>query len=96
MEEMHWRDKLSSKFRAEPLVPIGCLVTAGVLMGGIVSFKRGNPVLSQKMMRARVVAQTATIAALAYGAYVSALNKKEFSDEGYQGNLASTSTSEGK
>mmetsp|Transcript_12620 Transcript_12620/g.32220 ORF Transcript_12620/g.32220 Transcript_12620/m.32220 type:complete len:104 (-) Transcript_12620:332-643(-) len=81
------KDKLLRKISAEPLVPIGCLVTAGVLAGGIISFKRGNPKLSQKMMRYRVIAQTATLGALAYGAYVSAMNREEYSDEGYTGNL---------
>ena len=41
---------------------VGALTTAGVLVGGFVAFKRGNTNLSQQMMRARVIAQGATIA----------------------------------
>jgi len=79
--------KLMDKLMAEPLVPIGCAVTAGVLVGGIVSFHKGNVRMSQKMMRARVLAQGATLAALAYGAYLSSLSRKKFDDSTYQGNL---------
>mmetsp|Transcript_18157 Transcript_18157/g.35667 ORF Transcript_18157/g.35667 Transcript_18157/m.35667 type:complete len:96 (+) Transcript_18157:136-423(+) len=90
------RDKIVSKLYAEPLVPLGCLVTAGVLIGGVVSFKNGNKVLSQRMMRARVLAQGATLGALAYGAYLSAQNKKDFDDSGYQGNLPTAAQTESK
>ncbi|KAL2503445.1 putative inactive receptor kinase [Abeliophyllum distichum] len=40
-----------------PFVPIGALVTAGVLTAGLISFRQGNSHLGQKLMRARVVAQ---------------------------------------
>ncbi|KAJ8753546.1 hypothetical protein K2173_022787 [Erythroxylum novogranatense] len=45
-----------------PLVPVGALMTAGVLTAGLISFKRGNSQLGQTLMRARVVAQGATVA----------------------------------
>ncbi|XP_054821918.1 RING-H2 finger protein ATL48-like [Prosopis cineraria] len=45
-----------------PLVPIGALVTAGVLTAGLISFRQGNSHLGQKLMRARVVVQGATVA----------------------------------
>nr|KYP56278.1 RING-H2 finger protein ATL3I [Cajanus cajan] len=45
-----------------PLVPIGALVTAGVLTAGLISFRQGNSQLGQKLMRARVVVQGATVA----------------------------------
>ncbi|GBG26233.1 Respiratory supercomplex factor 1, mitochondrial [Hondaea fermentalgiana] len=90
------RDKFMSKIRAEPLVPIGCVVTAVVLFGGIASFRAGNQKLSQQMMRARVLAQGGTLGALAYGAYVSAQNKKEFDDSGYQGNIGNVTPNESK
>lgn len=48
-----------------PLVPIGCAVTAGVLGVGLWSFMRGNTALSQKMMRGRLIAQGLTVAAMA-------------------------------
>lgn len=43
----------------------GCGVTAGVLMAGLVAFKKGNTAVSQAMMRARVLAQGATVALMA-------------------------------
>lgn len=53
-----------SKFRKHPLVPVGAGVTALVLAGGLFAFQRGNTVWSQRMMRARVVAQGATLVIL--------------------------------
>ncbi|KAL5186266.1 RING-H2 finger protein ATL48 [Glycine soja] len=38
------------------------LVTAGVLTAGLISFRQGNSQLGQKLMRARVVVQGATVA----------------------------------
>ncbi|KAK1310212.1 RING-H2 finger protein ATL48 [Acorus calamus] len=52
-----------------PLVPIGALLTAGVLTAGIISFKHGNSQLGQKLMRARVVVQGATVALMVGSAY---------------------------
>ncbi|KAL4394387.1 hypothetical protein AHAS_Ahas02G0146900 [Arachis hypogaea] len=45
-----------------PLVPVGAFITAGVLTAGLISFRRGNSHLGQKLMRARVVVQGATVA----------------------------------
>ncbi|KAH7848017.1 hypothetical protein Vadar_032837 [Vaccinium darrowii] len=52
-----------------PLVPIGALITAGVLTAGLISFKMGNSQLGQHLMRARVVAQGATVALMVGTAY---------------------------
>ncbi|XP_051139572.1 RING-H2 finger protein ATL48-like [Andrographis paniculata] len=52
-----------------PLVPIGALMTAGVLTAGLISFKQGNSRLGQKLMRARVVVQGATVAVMVGTAY---------------------------
>ncbi|ERM99530.1 hypothetical protein AMTRI_Chr10g230780 [Amborella trichopoda] len=52
-----------------PLVPIGALLTAGVLTAGLVSFRQGNSQLGQKLMRARVVVQGATVALMVGTAY---------------------------
>lgn len=54
----------SDKFRKNPLVPLGAIGTGCVLMAGLFAFKSGNPRLSQHLMRARVVAQGATLAVL--------------------------------
>ena len=56
-----FEEKLYRKFSEEPLVPIGCLVTAYFLGSGIKSFFDRDMRKSQKMMRARVAAQGATI-----------------------------------
>ncbi|KAI3970528.1 hypothetical protein MKX01_024175 [Papaver californicum] len=52
-----------------PLVPMGALMTAGVLTAGLISFRQGNSNLGQKLMRARVVAQGATVAFMVGTAY---------------------------
>ncbi|KAG6633091.1 hypothetical protein I3843_12G024600 [Carya illinoinensis] len=64
-----------------PLVPIvrlfslmdvntaGALMTAGVLTAGLISFRQGNSQLGQLLMRARVVAQGATVALMLGTAY---------------------------
>jgi hypothetical protein len=58
------------KFYDEPLVPIGAFITALILIGGVANFTAGkNPKRSQYFMRARVVAQGFTLAAIAYGSY---------------------------
>ncbi|RZR89039.1 hypothetical protein BHM03_00016738, partial [Ensete ventricosum] len=47
----------------------GALMTAGVLTAGLVSFRQGNSQLGQKLMRARVVLQGATVALMVGSAY---------------------------
>eukprot|EP00584_Thalassiosira_punctigera_P000545 CAMPEP_0172526890 /NCGR_PEP_ID=MMETSP1067-20121228/1713_1 /TAXON_ID=265564 ORGANISM="Thalassiosira punctigera, Strain Tpunct2005C2" /NCGR_SAMPLE_ID=MMETSP1067 /ASSEMBLY_ACC=CAM_ASM_000444 /LENGTH=161 /DNA_ID=CAMNT_0013310507 /DNA_START=94 /DNA_END=579 /DNA_ORIENTATION=- len=56
-----FEEKLYRKFKAEPLIPIGCLTTAYFLGAGIKSFYNRNPSKSQTMMRLRVGSQFATI-----------------------------------
>jgi Hypoxia induced protein conserved region len=46
---------------SQPLVPIGCAATAYFLASGIQSFRNRDPVRSQKMMQARVMAQFVTL-----------------------------------
>ncbi|KAJ6688128.1 HYPOXIA-INDUCBILE protein 1 HIG1 -RELATED [Salix koriyanagi] len=61
--EPNFEQLFEEKKRARnPLVPIGALVTAGVLTAGLISFRRGNSQLGQVLMRARVVVQGATVA----------------------------------
>ncbi|KAF3329680.1 RING-H2 finger protein ATL48-like protein [Carex littledalei] len=52
-----------------PFVPIGALITAGVLTAGLISFRQGNSHLGQMLMRARVVAQGGTVALMVGSAY---------------------------
>ncbi|KAJ7945899.1 RING-H2 finger protein ATL48 [Quillaja saponaria] len=47
----------------------GALITAGVLTAGLISFRQGNSHLGQKLMRARVVVQGATVALMVGTAY---------------------------
>ena len=54
------------QFRKQPLVPIGCAATAYFLVSGIRSFQKRDPMRAQKMMRARVGAQFATLATFVY------------------------------
>ncbi|NXM74202.1 HIG2A protein, partial [Serilophus lunatus] len=69
-------DKFLRKTRENPLVPLGCLCTLGVLTYGLISFKRGNTRHSQLMMRARILAQAFTFAALLGGMAVTALKSR--------------------
>lgn len=48
---------------------VGALITAGVLTAGLISFRNGNSNLGQKLMRARVVVQGATVALMVGTAY---------------------------
>ena len=51
------------KVMKQPLVPIGCCMTAYFLMSGLKSFRNRDPRRAQKMMRARVGAQFFTLVA---------------------------------
>ena len=62
-------EKLLRKSTAEPLVPIGCLVTVGFLVRGLKAFHSGQSNTSQMMMRGRIAAQAFTVGALIVGAY---------------------------
>lgn len=55
-------DVIQPRRKKNPYVMIGTLATAAVLVIGLVAFKHGDSKLSQQMMRARVVAQGATVA----------------------------------
>ena len=57
---LSWRD-VTEQFTSQPLVPIGAIVTAYYLGSGIQSFYNRDPAKSQKMMRARVASQFATL-----------------------------------
>ncbi|NXN11240.1 HIG2A protein, partial [Indicator maculatus] len=70
-------EKFLRKTRENPLVPLGCLCTVGVLTYGLISFKRGNIRRSQQMMRARVLAQGFTIVALLGGMVVTAMKSRK-------------------
>lgn len=68
-------EKTKRKFGENPLIPIGCLLTASALIYGLWSFKQGNRQMSQYMMRARVIAQGFTIFAFVAGVGFTAAKK---------------------
>lgn len=57
-------------------MPIGAGATVLALSGGLSAFVSGNKVMAQQMMRARVAAQFATIAAMVVAAGGFALPSK--------------------
>ncbi|XP_020854251.1 HIG1 domain family member 2A, mitochondrial [Phascolarctos cinereus] len=67
------KDKFQRKVRENPVVPIGCLATAGALCYGLYCFHQGNSKKSQLMMRTRIVAQGFTVMAILGGLVVSAM-----------------------
>ncbi|NWQ82713.1 HIG2A protein, partial [Columbina picui] len=70
-------EKFLRKTRENPLVPLGCLCTLGVLTYGLINFKRGNTRRSQLMMRARILAQGFTFAALLGGMALTAMKSRQ-------------------
>lgn len=58
------RETFWEKASREPLVPLFAAATLGVLGYGLYSFQSGNVATSQKMMRLRVLAQGACVAAM--------------------------------
>ncbi|XRB00384.1 HIG1 domain-containing protein [Pycnococcus provasolii] len=61
----------SKTYKRNPLVIAGGLLTAGVLVGGLVAFRNGNQNISQNMMRTRVLFQGATVALMLASSGVS-------------------------
>lgn len=59
----------SIHYNIEDFCASGAFITAGVLTAGLISFRQGNSHLGQKLMRARVVAQGATVALMVGTAY---------------------------
>ncbi|XP_075065230.1 HIG1 domain family member 2A, mitochondrial [Mixophyes fleayi] len=73
-------EQLKSKFRRKlqenPFVPIGCLATAGVLTYGLIAFKQGKTRQSQLLMRARILSQGFTVAALMVGVVMATVKTR--------------------
>nr|XP_033783460.1 HIG1 domain family member 2A, mitochondrial [Geotrypetes seraphini] len=68
--------KLTRKWAENPFVPVGCLATAGILTYGLIAFKKGKTRQSQLLMRARILAQGFTIAAIMVGVVASAVKAR--------------------
>ena len=60
-------ERLKKLAKYNPLVPLGCLVTVGVLGNGLFAMKNKDKNKSQRMMRYRVAAQGVTVIALVIG-----------------------------
>ena len=59
--------KLKQLSKKNPFVPIGVVLTGGILLNGIWAMKRGDKAKSQRMMRYRVAAQGITLMAVLGG-----------------------------
>jgi len=62
-----FRDKFVRKTKENPFVPLGLGLTIGALSYGLWQMKTGDKIMSQKMMRLRVAAQSFTVIALLTG-----------------------------
>jgi hypothetical protein len=75
--EETFAEKFTRKFKADPLIPIGCGLTATILFGGLRSFAAkqtaASPRKQQNFMRARVAMQGVTVAIMAYGTFYTAV-----------------------
>lgn len=76
-EEEGFAEKFMRKTRENPLVPLGCLCTVSILAYGLLSFRKGNTRRSQLLMRARVLAQGFTFAALLGGMVATAVKSRQ-------------------
>ncbi|KAG0707765.1 hypoxia induced protein conserved region-domain-containing protein [Suillus ampliporus] len=65
-----YQEKAWRKFKEQPLVPIGTLMTCGALIMATVKMRRGDSQSLNNWLRVRVIAQGATIAAVCAGTYV--------------------------
>ncbi|OJA21248.1 hypothetical protein AZE42_02522 [Rhizopogon vesiculosus] len=64
-----YQEKALRKFKEQPLVPIGTLITCGALIMAMVKMRRGDSQSLNNWLRVRVIAQGATIAAVCAGTY---------------------------
>ncbi|XP_076329068.1 HIG1 domain family member 2A, mitochondrial [Tachypleus tridentatus] len=69
------REKLLRKTKENPFVPVGCLATTAALSYGLWSMKTGQRKMSQYMMRARILAQGFTVAAIIIGLGIGVAKK---------------------
>ncbi|KAJ2900406.1 hypothetical protein MKZ38_002463 [Zalerion maritima] len=69
--------KIVRRFKEEPLIPLGVILTCTALINATLAMKRGDKQATNRMFRARVYAQGFTIAAIvAGGSYYGADRKK--------------------
>lgn len=74
-DEVNRTDSMWTKMQKigkyNPFVPLGCLVTLGVLANGVWAMRKKDTAKSQRMMRYRIAAQGTTIIALVVGTMIS-------------------------
>ncbi|KAH6672493.1 altered inheritance of mitochondria protein 31, mitochondrial [Halenospora varia] len=81
-EENRWQ-KLSRRLKEEPLIPLGCLLTCAALLGASRSIRAGDHNRTNRMFRARIIAQGFTLVAMVAGSmYWDADRKKRKEFEG--------------
>mmetsp|Transcript_45953 Transcript_45953/g.121953 ORF Transcript_45953/g.121953 Transcript_45953/m.121953 type:complete len:86 (-) Transcript_45953:173-430(-) len=67
-----WDRRLYTYFgKKSPIVPLGCVITAGILCSGFYHFKAGNKRTSNIMMRARVVSQGVTVSLMMFSIFMT-------------------------
>lgn len=64
-------EKIYTNAKYNPFVPLGVLVTVGVLFNGLWAMKSKDRAKSQRMMRYRIAAQGSTVIALVVGTMAS-------------------------
>ena len=67
MDDESKYERLTRKFRQEPLVPLGILATCGALLGASVALRSGNQRSANKYFRWRIYAQGFTVLAMVAG-----------------------------
>jgi len=72
-----YQDKFIRKFKEQPLVPIGAAATCVALVAALVKSRRGDSKSMNYWLRARVVAQGLTIAAIVGGSYAYGQTKQQ-------------------
>ncbi|KAG9234653.1 putative altered inheritance of mitochondria protein 31, mitochondrial [Amylocarpus encephaloides] len=65
-EENRWQ-KLKRRVMEEPLIPLGCLLTSAAIIGATKSIRAGDHNKTQRMFRARIIAQGFTLLAMVAG-----------------------------
>ncbi|KAK9473271.1 hypoxia induced protein conserved region-domain-containing protein, partial [Dipodascopsis tothii] len=70
VRELQGFDRIWYQCKAQPLVPIGCLLTTGALVASARAIRSGQSAKANRMFTARVVFQGLTIAALVAGSVV--------------------------
>ncbi|KAF4636194.1 hypothetical protein G7Y89_g1898 [Cudoniella acicularis] len=81
-EENRWQ-KLSRRLKEEPLIPLGCVLTCAALLGASRSIRAGDHNKTNRMFRARILAQGFTLVAMVAGSiYWDSDRKKRKEFEG--------------